>query len=163
IFDHHFVEYIYPSGARHYAQAKQQPGGWAHVSDNVHGTKGMLTVGSGPYGMGGSADYSGGEGRAEKQEQMGNPYRQEHQDLIDAIQNGDYLNDGYHGAKSSMTAVLGRMATYSGAEVTWEEATQSELSLAPGLEDFTLASPAPVKSDEGGDYPIAVPGETKAW
>ena len=38
IFDHHFVEYVYADGSRHFAQAKQQPGGWSHVSDNVHGT-----------------------------------------------------------------------------------------------------------------------------
>jgi predicted dehydrogenase len=162
IFDHHFVEYTYDDGARHYAQAKQQPGGWAHVSDNVHGSKGMLTVGSGPYGMGGSADYSGGERRS-RRTRMTSPYRQEHQDLVDAIRSGTPLNDGHHGAISSMTAVLGRMATYSGDEVTWEEATQSTLDLAPGLDQYTLASTPPVVPDADGNYPIAVPGTTKAW
>ena len=88
IFDHHFVEYVYADGSRHFAQAKQQPGGWSHVSDNVHGTRGMLTVGSGPYGMGGSADYSGGESCANRRGGMVSPYRQEHQDLVDAIRNG---------------------------------------------------------------------------
>lgn len=67
IFDHHFVEYIYADGSRHFAQAKQQPGGWTHVSDNVHGTRGMLTVGSGPYGTGGVANYGGGEGRTRRE------------------------------------------------------------------------------------------------
>lgn len=82
---------------------------------------------------------------------------------MDAIRNGRPLNDGYHGAKSSMTAVLGRMATYSGDEVTWEQATQSELSLAPGLDQYTLASAPPAVPDEEGNYPIAVPGQSKAW
>jgi predicted dehydrogenase len=161
IFDHHFVEYVYADGSRHYAQAKQQPGGWRHVSDNVHGTRGVLTIGSGPYGLGGDADYANpaDQGGGEIED---NPYRQEHQNLVDAIRNGTPLNDGYHGAKSSMTAVMGRMATYSGAEVTWEQATNSNLELAPGLAGFTLSSAAPVVSDEKGDYPIAVPGTTKA-
>jgi predicted dehydrogenase len=163
IFDHHFVEYIYADGSRHYAQAKQEPGGWTHVSDNVHGTKGMLTVGSGPYGMGGPADYSSPADQGKQTRVTDFPYRQEHQDLVDAIRNGTPLNDGYHGAKSSMTAVLGRMATYSGDEVTWEQATESKLELAPGLADFTLASAAPVVPDADGNYPIAVPGVTKAW
>ena len=162
IFDHHFVEYVYADGSRHYAQAKQQPGGWRHVSDNVHGTKGTMTIGSGPYGLGGDADYSNpadqGGGQAGE-----NPYRQEHQNLVDAIRNNTPLNDGYHGAKSSMTAVMGRMATYSGAEVTWEQAINSKLELAPGLGGYTLSSAAPVLPDEGGDYPIAIPGSTKAW
>jgi predicted dehydrogenase len=162
IFDHHFVEYIYADGARHYAQAKQQPGGWTHVSDNVHGTKGVMTVGSGPYGMGGSSTYSGGEQRTLEAE-MESPYRREHQDLIDAIHADSKLNDGHHGATSSMTAVMGRMATYSGDEVTWEQATNSELELAPGLENYTLDTMPPAIPDSDGNYPIAVPGRTKAW
>jgi predicted dehydrogenase len=162
IFDHHFVEYVYADGSRHYAQAKQQPGGWRHVSDNVHGTKGMLTIGSGPYGLGGDADYSkpADQGGGQTDD---NPYLQEHQNLVDAIRKGTPLNDGYHGAKSSMTAVLGRMATYSGAEVTWEQAINSKLELAPGLAGYTLSSTAPVLSDDKGNYPVAVPGTTKAW
>ncbi len=163
IFDHHFVEYTFADGTKHYAQAKQEPGGWAHVSDNIHGTKGNFTVGSGPYGMGGSADYAGGEGRAQKMATMGNPYVQEHQDLHNAIRNGTPLNDGWHGAKSSMTAVLGRMATYSGEEVTWEQATQSEMELAPGLAEMTLESAPPVLPDKDGNYPIAMPGTTRAF
>jgi len=162
IFDHHFVEYTYADGAKHYAQAKQQPGGWTHVSDNVHGTKGVMTVGSGPYGMGGDSTYGGGEKRT-LGAKMESPYRREHQDLVDAVVNDTQLNDGYHGANSSMTAVLGRMATYSGDEVTWEEATSSDLELAPGLESYTLATLPPALPDAEGNYPIAVPGQTKAW
>jgi predicted dehydrogenase len=161
IFDHHFVEYTYADGARHYAQAKQQPGGWTHVSDNVHGTEGVFTVGSGPYGMGGKSEYAGGEKRTLEQE-MESPYRREHQDLVDAILNNTQLNDGYHGTNSSMTAVLGRMATYSGQEVTWDEAVKSDLELAPGLEDYTLSTTPPVVPDSEGNYPIAKPGFTKA-
>jgi predicted dehydrogenase len=163
IFDHHFVEYVYADGSRHYAQAKQQPGGWRHVSDNVHGTRGVLTVGSGPYGLGGAADYDSPADRGGGGELEDNPYRQEHQNLVDAIRRGTPLNDGYHGAKSSMTAVMGRMATYSGAEVTWEQAINSNLELAPGLAGYTLTSTAPVLPDDKGNYPIAVPGTTKAW
>ena len=163
IFDHHFVEYIFADGSRHYAQAKQEPGGWTHVSDNVHGTKGVMTIGSGPYGMGGPANYSKPADRAERGRRIVTPYQQEHQDLVDAIRRGTPLNDGYHGAKSSMTAVLGRMATYSGEEVTWEEATQSQLSLAPSLDECSLASLPPAAPDADGNYPIAIPGLAKAW
>ena len=77
---------------------------------------------------------------------------------MDAIRNGTPLNDGYHGATSSMTAIMGRMATYSGAEVTWEEAINSKLELAPGLAELSLSCQAPVPANEEGDYPIAVPG-----
>ena len=81
--------------------------------------------------------------------------------MVDAIRNGLQLNDGYHGAKSSMTAALGRMVTYSGEEITWEQATQSELALAPGLEKYTLDTMPPAVPDADGNYAIAVPGQTK--
>jgi predicted dehydrogenase len=164
IFDHHFVEYTYADGCRHFAQAKQQPGGWSHVSDNAQGTKGSLTVGSGPFGAGAPASMEGARRtRSRWKENLLSPFQVEHQDLIEAIRNDTPLNDGYHGAKSSMTAALGRMATYSGQEVTWEEATQSDASLAPGLEEYTIDSTPPAVPDDDGNYPIAVPGLTKAW
>jgi predicted dehydrogenase len=162
IYDHHFVEYVYPDGCRHYAQAKQQPGGWTHVSDNAHGTRGMMTVGSGPYGTGGPADYSGGEGRASLLAGPESPYLREHRHLVGAIRNGTPLNDGHHGALSSMLAVMGRMATYSGDEITWDEAVNSDLELAPGLENFDFDSEPPVKADDQGNYPIAMPGQSRA-
>jgi predicted dehydrogenase len=162
IFDHHFVEYIYADGARHFAQAKQQPGGWSQVSDNVDGTKGRLTVGSGPYGLGGPMNYSSPADRGDsKKAKAPSPYRVEHQDLVDAIRQGKRLNDGYHGAKSSMTAVLGRMATYSGQEISWDDAVNSNLELAPGLERMTWDTAAPVELGDDGEYPIARPGLTK--
>ncbi len=52
IFDRHMIEFEYADGARHYCQARQQPGTWSHVSENVHGTKGEMTLGVGPWGMG---------------------------------------------------------------------------------------------------------------
>ncbi len=61
-----------------------------------------------------------------------------------------------------MTAVLGRMATYSGQEVTWDDAVNSQLDLAP--DNFTsIKDTAPVKPDADGDYPIAMPGTTKSF
>jgi hypothetical protein len=113
--------------------------------------------------MGGAADYKQPADRGDGDEAADNPYRQEHQDLVDAIRRGTPLNDGYHGATSSMTAIMGRMATYSGAEVTWEEAINSQCELAPGLAELSLSSPAPVLPNEEGEYPVAVPGAGKAW
>jgi myo-inositol 2-dehydrogenase / D-chiro-inositol 1-dehydrogenase len=113
--------------------------------------------------MGGGADYGKPADRGDGGDPADNPYRQEHQNLVDAIRNGTPLNDGYHGATSSMTAIMGRMASYSGAEVTWDEAISSRFELAPGLAELSLSSHAPVAPNEEGDYPIAVPGATRAW
>lgn len=157
IYDHHFVEYLYPGGVYHYCQARQIGGCWEEVSDNVHGTKGALTIGSGPYGQ-------GGRGYREPDKWLtNNPYEQEHEDLHESIRGGRYVFAGDYGADSSMTAVLGRMATYSGKVVTWEEAVQSQLQLGPDYDQLSLDAPPPVLPGDDGNYPVAIPGVTKAW
>ena len=45
--------------------------------------------------------------------------------MVEAIRKNEPLNDGWHAAASSFTAVLGRMATYSGQEVQWDDAVQN--------------------------------------
>jgi hypothetical protein len=60
-----------------------------------------------------------------------------------------------------MTGILGRMAAESGQLLTWEKALASNRVLAPGLEDFTMDSPAPVQPDAQGRYPVAMPGKTE--
>ena len=51
----------------------------------------------------------------------GDGHQQEHHDLFAAIRDGDIHNEGEYGAKSTMTAILGRMATYSGKMVKWDD------------------------------------------
>ena len=58
-----------------------------------------------------------------------------------------------------MTAIMGRMATYSGKVVSWDEALQSELSLAPDRYDFN--GTPPVLPGKDGIYPCAIPGATR--
>ena len=87
-------------------------------------------------------------------------YDQEHYALVEAIRNNTpSYNEGHYGATSSFTAVLGRMATYSGKIIKWDDAVEKGTELAPGLADYTFESEAPVQPNEDGSYPIAVPGE----
>ena len=95
IYDQHFIEYTYADGMKMFSQCRQQPNQWEEVCQMTHGAKGVKRLG----GWGADA------------------YEQEHVDLVNAIRQGLKLNDGWHGATSSFTAVLGRMATYSGLEV----------------------------------------------
>ncbi|NUQ62931.1 MAG: Gfo/Idh/MocA family oxidoreductase [Pirellulales bacterium] len=157
-WDHHAVEFEYANGARLFAQARQQAATWVQVSDNVHGTKGSITLGSGPWGLGALTPRELRRRRGKGE----NPYQQEHVDLIASIRSdGPYCCEGDYGATSSMTAVMGRMATYSGQTVTWDEATQSGLKLGP--ERYALDADPPVLPDAQGAYPAAMPGVTKAW
>ena len=89
------------------------------------------------------------------------PYQVEHDVLLESIRSGNPINEGEYGAKSSMTAILGRLATYSGKIVTWEEALNSQLRLAPADQKYTFDATPPVLPDENGNYPVAVPGVTQ--
>ena len=60
-----------------------------------------------------------------------------------------------------MAGIIGRMAAESGREITWDQAIQSNLELAPGLDQYTMDSNPPVMPDAQGHYPIAMPGMTK--
>lgn len=89
-----------------------------------------------------------------------NPYQQEHDELFSAIAKGDYkFADAENGAKSTMTSLLGRMCTYSGQKISWDEALNSNVSLMP--ERFAWDATPPVLPQEDGFYPVPVPGETK--
>lgn len=148
IFDHHFVEFEYADGTRMISQCRHQPNTWNAVFENVHTT-------TSPNGRGVTGDGRGGR----------NPYEQEHTDLIAAIKSGERYNEGYLGAYSSMTAVLGRYASYSGQVISWDDAVakgRSEM-IYEGHDELTMASKAPVEPGEDGQYKIAVPGQWKPW
>jgi hypothetical protein len=86
-------------------------------------------------------------------------YQQEHDDLFDAIRNNKPYNEAVNGANSTMTAILGRMCTYSGQEIKWDDALNSQVVMRP--EGYTFESKPPVVPDEDGRYPIPMPGQTK--
>ncbi len=151
IFDHHAVQYEYANGVRVFSECRQIPGCWYSVSEHVHGTKGSSNVGNYTITGANAWKYRGG-GK--------DPYQQEHDDLFDAIRNDKPYNEAERGALSSMTAILGRMCTNSGKEITWEEALNSKLDLMPS--EFTWDAKPKVLPDENGIYPFAIPGKTVA-
>jgi hypothetical protein len=127
------------------------------VSDNVLGTQGELTLGTGAWGLG---KITPRELRSKGYPSV-NPYQKEHDDLAASVRGeGPHVFEGDYGADASMTAVLGRMATYSGRVVTWEEAVRSEVRLAPARYAFDAEPPSMPGPD--GNYPVARPGVTKA-
>jgi predicted dehydrogenase len=150
IFDHGCVEYEYADGCRYYAFGRQSPGCYQHVGQYAHGTKGMLPVGVGLKIL--AAQVGARE----------NPYQQQHDRLFAAIRGtGDKVFEADYGATSTLSAILGRMALYSGKEVTWDEAMSSNLRLAPAT--YALDTDPPVLPDNDGNYPVAMPGFTTAW
>ncbi|HEX5269425.1 MAG TPA: Gfo/Idh/MocA family oxidoreductase, partial [Gemmataceae bacterium] len=111
IFDNFSIEFEYPSGARMISQCRQIPGTWDSVSEAAHGTRGMSQINA--YRINTKSVH----GRDPV-----NPYVQEHTDLIEAIRGGKEINELKQVAESTMTAILGREAAYSGKELTWDKA-----------------------------------------
>ena len=144
IYDHHAVEFEYPDGSRMFSYCRHIPGCWDSVAEYAHGSKGTADISGARIESGGDKWHYRGENP--------NPYQVEHDDLIASIRSGNPLNEGENGAHSSMTAILGRLCTYSGKMISWDEAINSEISLAPKHYAFDAAPPTPL---------IAVPGQTQ--
>jgi myo-inositol 2-dehydrogenase/D-chiro-inositol 1-dehydrogenase len=151
IFDHHAVEFEYASGARVFSQCQHIPNCWSSVSEHAAGTKGMCDVSG--YRITGANEWRG------DRKKDGDAYQHEHDDLFDAIRNNKPYNEAVRGAYSTMTSIMGRMATYSGSLITWEEALNSEISIMPTK--FEWDAQPPVLPDENGLYPVPMPGSTK--
>jgi hypothetical protein len=155
IFDHHFVEFTYPDGTKMYSQCRHAQGCWGNVSEFAFGTKGRASMQTG----GDVKDVNGLEFKFVDDKGRDKPYVQEHYALVDAIRRNLPYNEGHFGATSSMTAVLGRMATYSGQVVKWDEAVAKGKCEAPGIENYTWDTTPPVVPEADGTYPRNVPGE----
>jgi predicted dehydrogenase len=151
IFDHHAVEYTFADGSKMFSQCRHMNGCNGSVSEHAHGTKGTLDI----------DDREGGffASKGKKWESKGRKvdnHHQEHHDLFAALRDGRIYNEVQYGADSTLTAILGRMATYSGKTVKWEDALNKGTDLSPQSYEFT-ATP-PVVPNDDGYYPVPVPG-----
>ncbi|MFH1268896.1 MAG: gfo/Idh/MocA family oxidoreductase [Planctomycetota bacterium] len=165
LFDHYAVEYTFPDGTRLFGQGRHMANTWGFFGDVIHGATGSAVLGE---GIADPRLYKGHNRTAENEiwKYEGPPcnhYQVEHDLLFEAIREDKPYDETERSAYAAMTGILGRMAAESGKEVTWEEALNSNLEQAPGLEQIaTLDGPAPITPDANGGYPIAMPGFTKA-
>jgi myo-inositol 2-dehydrogenase/D-chiro-inositol 1-dehydrogenase len=152
IFDHHVVEYEYPDGSRCFSQCRHQPACWNSVTEHAIGSKGTANV------SGYTIKSQGNDWRYHGHHSQ--PYQVEHDDLFAAIRANRSYNEVDNGAASTMTAIMGRMATYSGKKVDWDAALNSQIDLMPERFAFD-AEPRNLPLPDGS-YAIPVPGVTKA-
>ena len=142
IFDHHAVCYEYANGVKVFAYTRQMAGCNNDVDDYVMGTKGNARIlkfkieGENPWRFRGDRP---------------NMYEVEHQEMMAGLRSGNIINNGHYMTVSTMMAIMGRMACYTGQELTWDEALESQEELKPEAYEF-------------GDVKIpsvAMPGLTK--
>jgi myo-inositol 2-dehydrogenase / D-chiro-inositol 1-dehydrogenase len=155
IFDHHCVEFEYADGLRMLSQCRQIPGCWPSISEHALGTKGSADINGGRYVIKGANPW-----RFPSRSTQQDAFQQEHDDLFAAIRQNTPYNEAENAAHSTMTAIMGRMATYSGLQVDWDDAINSKIELVSAIDSWD--SPAPVLPNPEGFYPVAVPGRTVA-
>jgi predicted dehydrogenase len=145
IFDHHAVYYEYANGVRLYSLCRQQNGTAGDTDDYFFGTTGSCQV------LKNTIRDRKGEITWRYRGPRANMYQVEHSELFASIRAGKPLNNGLYMAKSSMLAILGRMATYTGQTITWEQAVNSKQDLTPAKYEWgPIATPK-----------VAVPGVTE--
>ena len=140
IFDHFAIEYSFDDGTILHSYCRQQEGTASNVSERLVGTKGVS-----------NGTSISGEKPFKYEGANPNPYVQEHADLIAGIRAGKLLNEGHQVAESTLAAIMGRLAAYTGQEVTREQALQSKSTMVPEL-SFGAHLDVPA---------VAVPGQTK--
>src|SRR6186713_2925011 len=128
IYDHHYVEFTYADGSILNSQCRHIPGTMSKVDELLIGTKGKIFCDEAKI-----TDNKGGIiYQYVKKVNEPDPYQTEHDELFAAIAKGEYkFWDAERGAKSTMTSILGRMATYSGQNVEWDKAINSGISIMP--------------------------------
>ncbi len=151
VFDHFAAVYEYEGGLRAFHTCRQQDGTPNDNTDYVYGTKGMAVVnGWNPTyvvkDLGGKETwrYSGPTDR--------DMYQNEHDTFFAGIRSGRFINDGERSTHSTLTAIMARMAAYTGQTITWQQALESAESLVPEAPSFDMKLETPA---------VAVPGKTK--
>ncbi len=151
MWDSMCIDYEFPGNKLVSFMCRQIPGSQTDNDNVFYGTEGTCTIES----FSGESRIVDRQGKKiwSMEGSIGAAYQQEHKDLVDSIRAGQPIVELKQTADSSMTAVLGRMAAYTGRRVTWDFATQeSQLDLFPKDLAWDGARPEPK---------FAVPGVTK--
>jgi predicted dehydrogenase len=167
-FDVYAVEYTFQDGSKFNFDGRCMTGCNDIYSSYLHGTKGMAIASkSNDCGTPSSIFKSQNPRRSDllweskAKPVEGDPYQNEWNDLMDAIRNDKPYNEAKRGVEASLVTSMGRMAAHTGQEITFEDMLNCEHEMAPGLDQLTKDSPAPLQAGPDGRYPVPQPGITK--
>jgi predicted dehydrogenase len=165
-FDNYSVEYMYPDGTKLFYYGRAISGAKGGFDSYVHGTTGSGVVSTRGHYPGKVRTYKGYNMTRENliwafPQPEPNPYQLEWDDLIDAIRNDKPYNEVKRGAEASLVNTMGRMAAHTGQVITFEDALNCKHEFAPNVDKLTMDSPAPLRSNSKGEYPVPQPGIVK--
>ncbi len=148
IYDHFAITYQYANGAKGFHFSRQQPNCENSYMAEIFGTRGTgVAPASGEHIIRARREWSyDGE--------QNNMYQTQHDELFASIRQGRPKNDGEFITTSTMLAIMGRMAAYTGREITWEQALNSTESLGPEIHEWDDVLPISSLS-------VAMPGVTE--
>jgi myo-inositol 2-dehydrogenase / D-chiro-inositol 1-dehydrogenase len=144
IYDHFAIDFEYENGVHMFSMCRQQAGTAGSVSEALVGTKGTSQVND--YKITGPQAF---DQSALKRKEI-SPYVQEHTDFIASIRKGEPISELQFTTESTLTAIMGREAAYTGKLVTWDEILNSQVSLMP--ENLDLKAPMQTP-------PVPMPGQ----
>ncbi len=166
MYDLYSVEYTFADGTKLLAQGRHINNCWGIFADLAHGSRGSAVI---------MESLAAPRSRLYKNHVQTrdnetwrytgpspDPYQVEFDLLVEAIRQDKPYNETERSAKAALVAIMGRMAAESGQLITFQQALDSNLELAPGLDKvLNLDGQAPVVPDAQGRYPIPMPGQTK--
>lgn len=147
VFDHHSVVYEWENGAKCFSLTRQMKGCFGDVDDYVYGTKGKATVLK--------HIVKGGSDTWRYKGPKPSMYDVEHKELFAGIRSGNIINNGTYMSYSTLLAIMGRMATYTGQQISWDDAMNSKEDLTPAT--YAMGE---VKIPGATTTGVAVPGVT---
>ncbi len=167
-FDSYSVEYTFEDGSKFIMDGRCMVGALPIYSSYAQGTKGnAILAHDGDCGLpsslhtGMKANRGNAIWTSEVAPDERDPYQNEWNALIDAIRKDKPHNEAKRGVEASIATSMGRMAAHTGQEITWDEMLNCDHEFAPGVDKLTMNSPAFLRSDKDGKYPVPRPGLNK--
>jgi predicted dehydrogenase len=162
-FDHYSVEYTFPDGAKLLLQSRQITGCQTEFASYAHGSKGSAVISTAGHTPARCRLYKGQNfvkndlvwqfGKEEP-----NPYRVEWEDLMKAIRQDQPYHEVKRGVEASLVTAMGRMASHTGRIVTRDQMLACDHEFAPEVDRLAMDSPAPLRAESDGKYPVPEPG-----
>ena len=151
-YDFFSVDFDYGNGVSSHSMCRQIDSCANGTGELVMGTEGYTNCQNTIWDLNGSIkwkfEYPKDENGVEMESTLIPPYVQEHMHLVYAIRTGNYVNEAEQTAISTLTAIMGRTAAYTGRAITWDEIFKSDMDLGPskvemGPVDMAFDAPVP--------------------
>ncbi len=162
-FDTYNVEYTFKDGSKLFLAGRCMAGCHNEFASYAQGTKGSAVISTAAHTPARCRIYK--SQRFAKEDLVWaypqpepNPYREEWNDLLQAIREDRPYNEVPRGAMASLVTSMGRLAAHTGQVITLDQMMNHPHEFAPGVDKLTYQSPAPLQAREDGTYPVPMPG-----